>query len=328
MVNSNDEDLEVCDYTIGWISTTDDEYIAATWVVDELHEPNTSLRRLNDQRKFDYQLGRMGNHNVVICIPATGPEFTVAAVIDDMLLTFTSLRFVLLVGTASGVPPVKNNHEGIDEHAADVRLGDVVIGTSIVVPYSRGAVQTPGTELKHQPSRTISTGITEFKRRLAGGLGIGLSLSSLVEQICMTDDHFKCPHPQSDCLYQTEYAHIPRCCECLVPSPKQVLVTISRPQRTQDREFQVHYGAVGFVDQRIMDAGIRNELSLENNVLCFQTGTTDVTTKIDCLPIRGLCDYADSHQYRGWSGYAALTAAVYAKEFLGSVTEYMVSGMR
>jgi hypothetical protein len=38
-----------------------------------------------------------------------------------------------------------------------------------------------------------------------------------------------------------------------------------------------------------------------------------------CLVIRGVCDYADSHKNDVWHGYAAATAAAYAKEFLSII---------
>jgi hypothetical protein len=38
-----------------------------------------------------------------------------------------------------------------------------------------------------------------------------------------------------------------------------------------------------------------------------------------CLVIRGICDYADSHKNKQWQGYAAATAAAYAKELLSVI---------
>lgn len=35
-----------------------------------------------------------------------------------------------------------------------------------------------------------------------------------------------------------------------------------------------------------------------------------------CLVIRGICNYADSHKNKDWEGYAAMTAAAYAKDLL------------
>ncbi|KAB8071082.1 hypothetical protein BDV29DRAFT_179858 [Aspergillus leporis] len=38
--------------------------------------------------------------------------------------------------------------------------------------------------------------------------------------------------------------------------------------------------------------------------------------EIPTLVIRGICDYCDSHKQKQWQGYAALTAAAYAKLLL------------
>ncbi|KAL4982503.1 hypothetical protein BDW68DRAFT_192097 [Aspergillus falconensis] len=38
-----------------------------------------------------------------------------------------------------------------------------------------------------------------------------------------------------------------------------------------------------------------------------------------CLMIRGICDYCDSHKNKEWQGYAALTAAAYARALLDVV---------
>jgi len=37
---------------------------------------------------------------------------------------------------------------------------------------------------------------------------------------------------------------------------------------------------------------------------------------LQCLPIRGICDYSDSHKNKEWQGYAAATAAAYARGLL------------
>ncbi|KAF4474505.1 hypothetical protein CGGC5_v017153 [Colletotrichum fructicola Nara gc5] len=40
---------------------------------------------------------------------------------------------------------------------------------------------------------------------------------------------------------------------------------------------------------------------------------------LQCLPIRGICDYADSHKSKEWQDFAAATAAAYARELLGEL---------
>ncbi|PYH86801.1 hypothetical protein BO82DRAFT_51751 [Aspergillus uvarum CBS 121591] len=41
--------------------------------------------------------------------------------------------------------------------------------------------------------------------------------------------------------------------------------------------------------------------------------------KFPCLVIRGIPYYADSHKNKQWQGYAAATAAAYAKELLSVI---------
>jgi hypothetical protein len=47
-----------------------------------------------------------------------------------------------------------------------------------------------------------------------------------------------------------------------------------------------------------------------------------------CVVIRGICDYADSHKNKEWQGYAAATAAAYAKELLSVIHEKSVTENR
>jgi len=41
--------------------------------------------------------------------------------------------------------------------------------------------------------------------------------------------------------------------------------------------------------------------------------------RFPCVVIRGICDYSDTHKNDTWQGYAAATAAAYAKELLGVI---------
>jgi nucleoside phosphorylase len=46
-----------------------------------------------------------------------------------------------------------------------------------------------------------------------------------------------------------------------------------------------------------------------------------------CLVIRGICDYADSHKNKAWQGYAAATAAAYAKDLVLVIPEQGIMGL-
>ena len=91
---------------------------AAIAILDERHQPITG------QDKHDpnnYMVGRVHEHDVVItCLPAGVYGTNAAArVANDMLRTFTGLRFRLMVGIRGGIPNLPKS--------LDIRLGDVVI---------------------------------------------------------------------------------------------------------------------------------------------------------------------------------------------------------
>ncbi|KAK5216914.1 hypothetical protein LTR47_011919 [Exophiala xenobiotica] len=91
---------------------------AAIATLDEEHQ------QISSQDKSDsnnYVLGRIHKHNVVIASLPAGVYGTNAAarVANDMLRTFTGLRFGLMVGIGGGIPNLSKD--------LDIRLGDVVM---------------------------------------------------------------------------------------------------------------------------------------------------------------------------------------------------------
>ena len=65
----------------------------------------------------------------------------------------------------------------------------------------------------------------------------------------------------------------------------------------------------------------RDRLRKELDVLCFEMEAAGVMNRVDCVVIRGICDYADSHENKLWQEDAAATAAAYTEVFL-SFTEH------
>jgi len=90
------------------------------------HQHRSLPARHNDNNT--YALGRIGDHNVVIaCLPSHSTGTVSAAIVaQQMLATFESIRFGLMVGIGGGIPSV-----GIPDvkksDALDIRLGDVVV---------------------------------------------------------------------------------------------------------------------------------------------------------------------------------------------------------
>jgi nucleoside phosphorylase len=64
------------------------------------------------------------------------------------------------------------------------------------------------------------------------------------------------------------------------------------------------------------DAVIRDRIATQENVLCFEMEAAGLMNQFPCLVVRGICDYSDSHKNKLWQGYAAMTAAMYAKDLL------------
>ena len=67
----------------------------------------------------------------------------------------------------------------------------------------------------------------------------------------------------------------------------------------------------------MQDAKSRDEIRDQHQgVLCIEMEAAGVDASRPCLVIRGIADYADSHKGHSWHGYAAMTAAAFARELL------------
>jgi hypothetical protein len=127
-----------------------------------------------------------------------------------------------------------------------------------------------------------------------------------------------------DILFEAGYSHAggDDCTSC------DIVRIIQRKTRTEATP-QVHYGTVASGNHVMRDGTIRNRISSEfGGVLCFELETAAMMNTFPCLVIRGICDYADSHKNERWQGYAAATAAAYAKELLLVIPEAEVAKTR
>lgn len=78
----------------------------------------------------------------------------------------------------------------------------------------------------------------------------------------------------------------------------------------------IHYGGIASGNQVMKDAASRDDIARELDVMCFEMEAAGLMDIMPCLPIRGICDYSDSHKAKEWQRYAAATAAAYAYELL------------
>jgi nucleoside phosphorylase len=292
-------------YTIAWICALHIEMAAARAMLDDIHEP---LPTHADDTNT-YVLGSIKQHNVVIaCLPAEQYGTNNAAkVMTNMRRTFSAIRAGLMVGIGGGVPS-----------KADVRLGDIVVGTRVMqcdLGKIVGDGQLQRTAVPKIPDQLLGTVVSTLrsKHELSPS-----RVPSILQQ--KLEGHVTYGRPSlPDHLFQAAYDHkslTPSCDEC----DRSKLVPRSR--RIQD-DIIIHYGAIASGNQ-VMRSGIaRDSVARQLDVICFEMEAAGVMDILPCLPIRGICDYSDSHKNKEWQRFAAATAAAYARELL---EELHVSG--
>jgi nucleoside phosphorylase len=294
-------------YTIGWICALEIELIAAMEMLDEEHERIPVSR--SDQN--NYTLGRIGHHNIVIACLAAGSTGLVpaATVAVHMARSFPNLQFALMVGIGGGVPRPPER---------DIRLGDVVVSYPkklypAVIQYDLGKRQEGGFirtgSLQKPPAILLSAAkaIQGYQQR---GL---VKLSKHLSQITRIDG-FRHPGQEYDRLFNSDYRHHGRSCN-LCKKGKAV----RRSARRSDESI-IHLGTIASGNSVMKNGTFRDQVDKElHGILCFEMEAAGMMDIFPCLVIRGIADYSDSHKNDVWHGYAAATAASFAKELLLSV---------
>ncbi|KAJ4182507.1 hypothetical protein NW755_010274 [Fusarium falciforme] len=317
------------DYTVGWICAVETEYVAARAFLDEIHPGPLSVSRHDNNA---YTLGKIGNHNVVMAVAPDGEYGTTsaAAVARNMLHSFPNIRIGLMVGIGGGVPSAKN----------DIRLGDIVVsaprnGYGGVLPYNYwDTIQNQSLQpLDHinQPPTLLRTAANHLKAVYqTEGHGLEQSISRALSLKPRLQAKYGRPSPASDRLFRSDYVHPtdPKlaCGSYCASDPKRLVKRA--PRGPHEDNPAIHFGLIASGNQLVKDATIRDRLSRERDILCFEMEAAGLMNHFPCLVIRGICDYSDSHKAKDWQGYAAMTAAAYAKDLLLNITASKVQAER
>ncbi|KAL4888128.1 nucleoside phosphorylase domain-containing protein [Aspergillus ambiguus] len=295
-------------FTVGWIAALHCEYLAAKQVLDVEYTPPAFY--VSKGSGNVYTFGRIGEHHVVIATLGRYGTLPAVAVLNGLQNRFPFLQFVLMVGVAGGVPT------GGD----DIRLGDVVVANQMV-PYSvnkkyPNAAQFNGVIVL--PGEDFLSAAAKVRVMIEGG---EVDLENIItEKFAKNErirDRFRRPEDRSDRLYQPGYEHTSDCdCDCLQDESRVPAVLVTRPERKPYDRIRVHCGAIGSADCVVRDAIERDRLARQFKLLCFEMESAGLMANFPCLPIRGICDYSDSHKNKGWQGYAAAVAAAFALSLL------------
>lgn len=284
------------DYTIAWICALPLELAASRAMLDEQHPPPP--HQVGDDNI--YVVGRIHRHNVVMaCLPQYGTN-NAAIVATNLKRSFPGIRATLMVGIGGGSPS-----------QADLYLGDVVVGTR-VMQYDMGKVvgggHFQGTAVAKTPSMLLNSALSTLRSQHVAQQSsdrTGSLLKSRFPDLTRPD--------RPDSLFQASYEHhpfgAPTCDGC-------------DPAKVQPRAFRlsnepkIHYGVIASGNSVMRDGKSRDDVSQRLSALCFEMEAAGMMDTLQCLPIRGICDYSDSHKNKEWQDYAAATAAAYAWELL------------
>ena len=307
------------DFAIGWICASAHELSASRAMLDkEFGAPE-------DQDPHDdniYVLGQIAGHNVVLASLAAGkygnePAVTVA---KDMLRTFTSMKFGLLVGIGGGVP----------SRSADIRLGDVVVSKPSksnggVIQYDMGKVLPNGAferrGILNKPPDALLKAVQKLSsQHEMEGSNLDRHLEGAFSKYPKMRKPYSCPGRALDRLYAADKTcgHTDDVESCEACQNHKV---VERTQRLDengnpDETPYIHYGLIGSGSSVIASADQRDRLYRDAEILCFEMEAAGLMDAFPCLVIRGISDYADSSKEDTWQRYAAATAAAYAKELI------------
>lgn len=260
--------------------------------------------------KYSYGLIR-GRKTVAVTLPhdESGPV-AASRCAAELLKKHPSLKkdgsYCFLVGIAGGIWSQDN----------DVRLGDIVIATSI---WDRRLSRTTSegfvsTEHRGKAPQYLLLEIGQF---LYDRSELEVEIQNTITQMQnrSKDKRWKYPGLEKDVLYEVDYHHLgaDTCDEC---EPEKALW---RPRRSTTNS-KVHDGLVASGDTVPKTPVNRKQLQ-EANALAVDMEACGMPENF--VVIRGISDYADSHKNDVWQPYAAAAAAACARLIIDTLDKDM-----
>ena len=305
------------DFTIGWICALHDELAASRAMLDEEYDSIDMDGIVGDDNV--YSGGSIAGHYVIIaCLPAGKSGTEAAAIVaKDMMRTFTSIRFGLMVGIGGGLPT--------EEH--DIRLGDIVVSQPMqehggVIQYDFGKVSPGGTFERrgtlNKPPLVLLNAVEKLQAtHQMQGHRVFENIQRLRELFPRMGADYMRPGLDQDTLFASECLHslTMQCetCDRHLEIQRQPRIDVTGQLDDQPR---IHYGLIASGNKVIASSAERKRLCTGANILCVEMEAAGLMDSFPCLVVRGICDYADARKSDQWQRYAAAAAAAYAKELI------------
>ncbi|KAB8698106.1 hypothetical protein FH972_026356 [Carpinus fangiana] len=304
-------------FTVGWICALQHELAASRAMLDEEFNTIENHSSLDDNV---YTWGALGGHNVVMACLSAGKFGTesAATVAKDMLRSFPSIRFGLMVGIGGGVP----------SETDDIRLGDVVVSkpTDVhggVIQYDFGKILPNGAFQRkghmNKPPAILLNAMQKIQStHEMHGSKLQTHLLRMRERFPAMRDYYESPGSDNDHLFSSDYGPMTS------SDHESKKPTEIRRLPRSTTEPCIHYGLIASGSKVMASAEDRDRLRKENRILCFEMEAAGLMDSFPCLAIRGISDYADVYKQDKWQKFAAATAAAYARELLGTIPTWQV----
>ncbi|KAL4928317.1 uncharacterized protein BDV17DRAFT_264698 [Aspergillus undulatus] len=344
-MNGHDRPSSRNDFEIAIICALPLENNAVLCSLDEvwLDAPTHYGLRRAEGDESSYVFGRSGRHAVVVVVlPRMGKAASSTAA-QSLKMSFPLLNLVLLVGICGAVP---KRRDGVEIILGDVIISEVLVELDHGRQYHDGFRRRQDTvwDAPRPPTEEVLSLLQRFKTPILLSemhRNTARNLEKLLEHEAIRTTR---PPASQDRLYPPDYIHRHHsgCLECSAPGmpeavcdaalttpcealgcdesilvPRNRLVIEDADNIAAARQIQIHFGSIGTGDTVMKSAKHRDQHAGKELVIAFEMEGAGVWNKFNCLIIKGVCDYADSHKNKKWQEYAAAVAASAAKEVLG-----------
>ncbi|XEU97576.1 hypothetical protein FSHL1_002862 [Fusarium sambucinum] len=285
---------------------------------DTLSIPDFSDVTKSEPDENAYTLGKMGGYPVVLVhMPSVG-KVSATLVSTHLKHTYTAIKLAVLAGICGGVPK--------DGDEVKRRLGDVVIGTS-VVQFDLGR-QYPDRFQQSEYSQTLlgnpSAEVQAFIKKLE-------SSKEVLQQRMQTTiaANIATGFRLADDLYDATYWHMHRDAQCCSQDEKICDAArrstceslhcddLDRREKRTELKPIIHFGPVGCGDMVMKCGSHRDTLAKESKIIAFDMEGAGTSMHQACLFVKSISDYADSHKNKHWQEHASLAAAACTKAIIG-----------
>jgi nucleoside phosphorylase/NTP pyrophosphatase (non-canonical NTP hydrolase) len=258
----------------------------------------------------DYYVGTIptddgtGSHLVVVTLLKEMGNNSAAAAATHLLRSFPTVRDVLMVGIAGGIPSPATPE-------SHVRLGDIIVSNKEgIVQYDNlkigiGSIRVRSSTTKPSARMIGATNLLESEQYM--------NKHPWEEYMMLATEMVGARRPpdDSDHLYKWDGV------------TPEVLPHPIDPNR-RPLQPKVHYGRIGASNTLLKNPHLRDQLRKDCDVIAIEmegSGIADAAWQSGqhYLVIRGVCDYCDEKKNDLWQTYAAVAAASYARAVISRV---------